>query len=35
MMMNKIKKNDYNQFGPTFRTCDTNHEARSQYKKQT
>jgi len=34
--MDKIlKKNDHNQFGPIFRTCDTNHKVKSQYKKQT
>jgi len=30
-----IIKNDWSQPDPTFKTCDMNHEAESQYKRQT
>jgi hypothetical protein len=34
MMMDEIK-NDRNQSGPTFKTCDVNHAVGTQHKKQT
>jgi hypothetical protein len=35
MKLKKIIKNDWNQPGLTFRTCDTNYEIELQHKRQT